>query len=139
MDLKTLEIQPAVKKKVGFYFLSRKIFLHCLKYFFPFKYLNAILKCFFSQKIVYLKYSECFLNLKRNSCSVSLIYNNSVPLSSDTHWQGGVYHIYKKVYALCLCIESNTQILYLDTVRYRDFTVVYRMYTSGEVISQILR
>lgn len=47
------------------------------------------------------------MDLKRKSCSVSLIYNNSVPLSSDTHWQGGVYHIYKKVYALCLCIESN--------------------------------
>lgn len=50
-----------------------------------------------------------------------------------------ITYIYKKVYALCLCIESNTQILYLDTVRYRDFTVVYKMYTSGEVIARILR
>lgn len=76
-----------------------------------------------------------FLNLKRNSCSVSLIYNNSVPLSSDTHWQGGVYITYIRRSMLYV----NTQILYLDTVRYRDFTEVYRMYTSGEVIARILR
>lgn len=36
-------------------------------------------------------------------------------------------------------LYGNTQILYLDTVRYRDFTEVYRMYTSGEVIARILR